>query len=184
MPESTSTGKLDSDKGRTPSETARRRDGSDFELSSFFPYLVRIYYRAVSQSVSSIYSTLYGLSVSEWRTMAVLGPHQPLSASEIVERSSMDKVNVSRAIAGLRKKGFLGRGVNADDRRRVVLWLTENGNDVFQTLVPLIRELEAKLLDGLSEDEQATLIRLMEKVRNNAAAVAPVRPFEEDDEDQ
>ena len=160
-----------------------RRYPIDFDLQTFFPYLVRIYYRAVSQSVTNIYSTLYGLSVSEWRTMAVLGPHQPLSASEIVERSSMDKVNVSRAIAGLRKKGLLGRGVNTDDRRRIVLWLTERGLEVFRTLVPLVRELEVKLLDGLSEDERTTLIRLMEKVRKNAEAAAPLRPFEENFED-
>jgi len=38
--------------------------------------------------------------------------------------------------------------------------------------------------DLLSEDEQATLIRLMEKVRKNAEAVAPPRSFGEDDEDQ
>ena len=116
--------------------------------------------------------------------MAVLGPNQPLSASEIVERSSMDKVNVSRAIAGLKEKGLLGRGVNTDDRRRVVLWLTERGLEVFRALVPPVRELELKLLGGLSEDEQATLIRLMEKVRKNAEAVAPPRSFGEDDEDQ
>ncbi len=183
MPEGPNSRKPVSGTGGSHSEAIRRRNGNGFEISSFFPYLVRIYYRAVSQSVSNIYSTQFDLSVSEWRTMAVLGPHQPLSASEIVKHSSMDKVNVSRAIAGLRKKGFLGRGVNTDDRRRVVLWLTEKGNEVFQTLVPQVLELEARLLDGLSEDEQATLIRLMEKVRNNATAAAPMRSFEEDFED-
>ena len=89
---------------------------SAFELQSFFPYLVRIYYRAVSASVSDVYTSLYGLSVHEWRTMAVLGPHNALSASEIVEQSSIGKVDVSRAIAKLRDRGLLKRDIDGDDR--------------------------------------------------------------------
>lgn len=145
--------------------------GETFDLRSFFPYLVRIYYRAVSSSVTQIYSSLYGLSVSEWRTMAVLGPYRALSASEIVEQSSMDKVNVSRAIAGLRKAGLLKRDIDGDDRRRSVLRLTDRGREVFHTLVPKVLELEEQLLSGLSPEERETLIALMERVRRNAERI-------------
>jgi len=146
----------------------------DFDLQSFFPYRVRIFYRSVSSSVASVYATLFGLSVSEWRTMAVLGTDRALSASEIVARSSMDKVNVSRAIQGLRKAGLLKRDIDGDDRRRAVLRLTDQGLATFHTLVPLVREIEANLLRGLSEGERETLFRLMDKVRENAASLPPV----------
>ncbi len=138
-----------------------------FDLRSFFPYLVRVYYQAVSQSVSDIYGPLYGLSVSEWRTMAVLG-NRLLSASEIVERSSMDRVAVSRAIKGLREAGLLKRDIDGDDRRRAVLRLTEKGARVFNDLIPRVRQLEEDLLAGLSEAERATLLDLMTRVRENA----------------
>ena len=134
---------------------------ADFDLHSFFPYLVRIYYRAVSSSITDIYTTRYGLSVSEWRTMAVLGTDR-ISATDIVARSSMNKVNVSRAINGLREAGYL---------RRAVLRLTDDGLDVLRTLVPLVREREAQLLSGLTDAERTALVRLMEKVRRNAAAL-------------
>ncbi len=143
----------------------------DFDLSSFFPYLVRIYYRAVSSSVTDIYATLFGLTVSEWRTMAVLGPYGVLSASEIVAGSSMDKVNVSRAIARLRKGGLLKRDIDGDDRRRSVVRLTDKGREVFRILVPKVLELEEKLFEGLTHQERHTLIRLMAKVRANAEAL-------------
>ena len=142
--------------------------GDDFDLTSFFPYLVRVYYRAVSEAVSSVYSSLYNLSVSEWRTMAVLGPNRALSASEIVERSSMDKVNVSRAIKGLRSAGFLKRDIDGDDRRRAVLRLTKDGINVFNALTPKVCEVEQKLLKGLSAKECETLVRLMAQVQGNA----------------
>lgn len=146
----------------------------DFDLESFFPYLVRTYYQAVSTSVTSVYAPLYGLTVQEWRTMAVLGSHRALSAGEIVERSSMDKVAVSRAIKRLRAAGLLKRDIDGDDRRRAVLRLTDRGTEIFGTLVPLVLELEEKLLQGLSQEERATLFRLMEVVRHNAMALAPL----------
>ncbi len=147
-------------------------DRLDFDLHSFFPYLVRIYYRAVSDSVGVIYSSLFGLSVSEWRTMAVLGANHALSASEIVELSGIDKVNVSRAIKGLRESGLLKRDIDGDDRRRAVLRLTDSGVEVFNRLIPKVVALEEQLLEGLSHDERETLLRLMEKVRKNAENLA------------
>lgn len=148
-----------------------------FELNAFFPYLVRIFYRSVITSVSRVYSSRYGLSVSEWRTMAVLGASGALSASEIVERSSMDKVNVSRAIKALREREFLKRDIDGDDRRRAVVRLTERGREVFHDLVPLVSEVEDGLLAGLTRAERATLLGLMEKVRHNAEALpAPDAP--------
>lgn len=154
----------------------RKRAGSPavrFDLNAFFPYLVRTYYQAVSAAVARIYGPRYGLSVQEWRTMAVLGSHQALSAGEIVARSSMDKVAVSRAIKRLRQAGLLKRDIDGDDRRRAVLRLTDQGAEVFGHLVPLVLELEERLLQGLSAEERATLLTLMERVRENAAGLEP-----------
>lgn len=144
-----------------------------FQLESFFPYLVRIYYRAVSRAVTSIYERDYGLTVSEWRAMAVLGNDQPLSAGEIVTRSSIDKVRVSRAIAGLTKAGYLERRVDEDDRRKVALQLTRSGQAVFEELVGKVLLLEDQMLAGLSNDEKEQLINLMARVRANAQALEP-----------
>ncbi len=142
-----------------------------FDLNAFFPYLVRIFYRSVITSVSRVYATRYGLSVSEWRTMAVLGTSGALSAGDIVERSSMDKVNVSRAIKALREREYLKRDIDGDDRRRAVVRLTDLGREVFRDLVPRVAEVEEGLLHGLSQGERATLFGLMEKVRSNAEAL-------------
>jgi DNA-binding MarR family transcriptional regulator len=175
---------IDTNTGRmnaTRLDTAPRRNRSrrakprEFDLKSFFPYLVRIYYRAVSSSISSIYSSMFGLTVPEWRTMAVLGPDRAFSASEIVDYSSMDKVTVSRAIARLRKNGLLKRDIDGDDRRRSVVRLTDRGREIYETLVPEVLELEDDLLADLTKLERETLIRLMEKVRLRAEELEQAR---------
>ncbi len=71
---------------------------TDFDLLTFFPYSVRVFYRAVSETIKDVYHSRYGLSQDEWRTMTVLHTFEPLSATGIVTRSSLGKVKVSRAI--------------------------------------------------------------------------------------
>jgi DNA-binding MarR family transcriptional regulator len=149
----------------------------DFTLATFFPYLVRMFYRDVSLSVREVYGPAYGLTAAEWRAMAVLNDFEPLSAKEIVARSSMDKVNVSRAVAGLQKARLLDRHVDPTDRRRVLLRLTPQGRKVLRDLVPSVLEVERRLLEGLDESERATLITLMARVRDNAASL---RTLDED----
>ena len=143
-------------------------DNTEFNLGNFFPYLVRIYYRAVSTAVSDVYTKSYELSVSEWRTMAVLGAQKSLSASEIVARSSMDKVNVSRAIKALQARGFLERQTDQNDKRKIALKLTDKGNTAFRDLVAKVTKIEESCLADLTVEEQSTLITLMGRVQNNA----------------
>ncbi len=153
-----------------------RADGAsgsivDFELGNFFPYLVRIFYRSVSDAVAQSYQAPFDLRVSEWRTMAVLGPYEALSASEIVTRSSMDKVTVSRAIKGLQGRGLLKRDIDGDDKRRAVLRLTHEGQVIFSQIVPQVNASAEKCLAGLSGEERRILVSLMERVRMNGEAI-------------
>ncbi|MCF6322308.1 MAG: MarR family winged helix-turn-helix transcriptional regulator [Rhizobiaceae bacterium] len=158
-----------------PTVRKKRMSGSkvlnDFDLNHFFPYRLRVLDRAVSEAISSVYTSRFGLSVSQWRTLAVLGDGGVMSASEIVQKSSMDKVVVSRAIKGLQNRDFLKRKTDINDRRRVVLKLTAKGKRMFDNLVPLVKQLEEECLRGLTRAERATLDSLMERIRANTDVV-------------
>ncbi len=143
-----------------------------FNLDAFFPYQVRAFHIAVSGSLASVYGDLLGIAVNEWRTMAVLGAEHSLSASEIVERASLDKVVVSRAIKGLHKAGFLRRDIDGKDKRRAVLSLTPAGHQAFAKVLPLVQQRENDLLKNLSPREKQILFKLMKKVRQNALDLA------------
>ncbi|WP_413208353.1 MarR family winged helix-turn-helix transcriptional regulator [Rhodospirillum sp. A1_3_36] len=151
----------------------KKPEETTFVLSDFFPYKVRIFYTAVSGAVRQVYTSLHGLSVNEWRTLAVLCDNAPLSAKEIVGRSSMDKVNVSRAISALQKKGILERHIDPTDRRRILLRLTRKGRLILTDLLPEVKQVEERMLDGLSAEERDTFLRLMTRVTANARAIGP-----------
>jgi DNA-binding MarR family transcriptional regulator len=111
----------------------------------------------------------FGLSIPQWRVIAVLARTPGLAAAEVAERTAMDKVAVSRAVAGLARTGRVRRATAAGDRRRSVLSLTERGWSVYRRIVPLALAYERRLLAELSPDEQAQfetlLARLLERSR-------------------
>ncbi|RVU85629.1 MarR family transcriptional regulator [Leucothrix sargassi] len=143
----------------------------EFSFSSFFPYQVRVFYMAVTNKVRETYATSHGLSVNEWRVMVVLNEHKYVTAKDVVKYSSITKVNVSRGVSDLEKRGYIERHADPIDRRAVLLCLTAKGKKAMAQLVPRVLEVERQALEGLTESERDTLVRLMEKVRLNADAI-------------
>ncbi|GGB37159.1 hypothetical protein GCM10011316_06570 [Roseibium aquae] len=138
-----------------------------FNLQSFFPYLVRVFYSDVTSALASIYTQDHGLTPSEWRTMAILGEHGRMPATEIVERSSMDKVSVSRSVKKMHDRGLLEKADHAQDGRSSLLFLSAAGRAAYRDIVPKVLAVEQKMLTGISEEEFRMFLSVMRKVRDN-----------------
>jgi DNA-binding MarR family transcriptional regulator len=140
----------------------------DFELESFFPYQVRVFYSDVTRALSAVYQRDYGMMPAEWRTMAILGSASSgLQASEIVSRSSMDKVVVSRAVKRMEERGFLTRESNEADGRSFLLQLSDDGRAAFEDLAPKLKAVEQKMLSGLSAEEIEAFLAVTHRIREN-----------------
>jgi DNA-binding MarR family transcriptional regulator len=106
-------------------------------LDRFLPYRLSVLANTVSSALAGAYALRFGLTIPQWRVIAVLARTPGLAAADVVERTAMDKVAVSRAVAGLARTGRLRRATAAGDRRRSVLSLTERGWSVYRRIVPL-----------------------------------------------
>jgi len=146
------------------SEQAVSQEHAILDLERFLPYRLSVLSNRVSNAISSEYHRRFGLAITEWRVMAVLGRYPGLSAREVTERTAMDKVAVSRAVARLLERELLKRDIHGDDRRRSVLTLSEAGYSVYDEVAPMTLACERQLLEPLSEDERATLSRLIDKL--------------------
>lgn len=108
------------------------------------------------------------LTLNEWRVMTVVGSHPGIAATDVCTRSGMDKMSVSRAIAGLAARQRIVRRPDAGDRRRVLLQLSGAGQRLYERIATTAREREAQLFGGLGAAEQAqlsaTLDRLIERL--------------------
>jgi DNA-binding MarR family transcriptional regulator len=139
------------------------------QLDAFLPYRLSVLSNRISQAIARIYAERFDLSITEWRLMAVLGRYPGLTAGELVERTAMDKVAVSRAVAGLLASGRVDRGSDERDRRRVPLQLSAAGHEVYAQVAPLALEYERSLLAGLDADELRQLDRLVARLTEASA---------------
>ena len=134
------------------------------DLDRFLPYKLSVLSNRVSDAIARHYSERFGLSIPEWRVMAALGNTPCLSASEVATRTAMDKVQVSRAVANLLDAGRLSRKPDAQDGRIKRLALNTRGQAIYDQIVPLALELEARLVAMLGVEERRTLDRLIAKL--------------------
>jgi DNA-binding MarR family transcriptional regulator len=151
--------------------TAPDGDGAAFALERFLPYRLSVLTNTMSRAFARTYGKRFGLSIPEWRVMAVLGRFAPLSANAVAERTAMDKVRVSRAVARLMKVGLIDRAVDRGDRRRSALKLSRAGKRVHEGIVPMARRFETALMASLSDEDRAVLDRLMARLMDNAVAL-------------
>jgi DNA-binding MarR family transcriptional regulator len=138
------------------------------ELEKFLPYRLSILAQLVSESLHDLYAQPFGLSVTQWRVMAALGRFAPLTASEVGQRIVMDKVAVSRAVAGLLKRQLIERATDRHDRRRASLNLSPQGRALHARIVPLALGYEARLCEALTAEERQTFNTLYERLLAHA----------------
>ena len=138
-------------------------------LEDFLPYRLSITSHTVSTNIARIYEKRFGVSIPEWRVIAILGRFPGLSAVEVAERTLMDKVAVSRAVTKLIKNGRIDRQFADADRRRSILNLSEEGKQVHNEIAPLALAFERELVEDISADDyekfNAILEQLLDKAR-------------------
>ncbi len=149
-------------------EPADRGAQPALDLDRFLPYRLSVLQLAVSRALAEIYGARFDLSRHEWRVLAVLGAEAPLTAGEVAARTSMDKVQVSRAVAKLQAAGQLARHPDRRDRRRAPLALTRKGRETYRRIVPLVRARERELLGVLTPEEARTLDVIMDRLHRRA----------------
>lgn len=151
--------------GKTAAALARTDEG--LGLDDYLPYRLSVSSNAVSRLIARAYEDRFGLTIPQWRLVAVLA-EEPMTQQAIVARTAMDKVTVSRAAQALAARHLVGREAHADDGRSHILSLTEEGRRLYAEIAPLALAYEAALLSGLTPAETLTLKRLL--LRLEAAA--------------
>jgi DNA-binding MarR family transcriptional regulator len=144
------------------------------QLSRFLPYRLSVLTNVVSTAIAGAYAERFGLSIPEWRVMAVLADTPHLSAAEVAQHTAMDKVAVSRAVASLLRAKRIQRRMARADRRRSVLRLSAAGERVYAQVVPFALAYEKDLIEPLSSDERVTLDKVLRVLMDRATTIGPV----------
>lgn len=143
----------------------------DLILEEFLPYRLSVTSHSVSTNIARVYEKRFGVSIPEWRVIAILGRFPGLSAVEVADRTLMDKVAVSRAVTRLIKNGRIDRQFADADRRRSILNLSEEGRKVHNEIAPLALRFERELLQDINDEDYATFTKILDQLRDKATLI-------------
>ena len=110
---------------------------------------------------------LVGLSLMEWKVLAVLGAEPAAPPGRIIEVSGVNKAAVSRAITALERRGLVTRAPAPGHGLRTQLYLTPAGQAVHDRGIGARIEAEERLLSGLSPADRVRLVETLRRITLN-----------------
>lgn len=144
-------------------------------LDDFVPYRLSVASNLVSDSIARTYEALFGLSIAEWRVIAVAAEQQRTTQADISVRTRMDKVTVSRAARALVTRRLLTRTTH-DDQRSRWLELTSTGLTLYAAVAPKALELEKRLFARFTAGELLDLKAMLRRIEAAALTIDAPEP--------
>ena len=114
------------------------------------------------------------------QALAVLdGAGEPLTPSQIGERLIVSSATMTSLLDTLEQRGWVRRTPNPDDRRSLLIEITDAGRDTANGFIPGLHKLERRVMSTLSETERKELLGLLGRVLAGANEILtePVEPL-------
>jgi len=153
-------------------QVGQAAQAGELKLDAYLPYRLSVASNAVSGLIARAYQDRFGLSVPQWRLICVLAEDGGLTQGQLVARTVMDKVTVSRAAQGLLARHLVTRSDHHADGRSHVLALSAQGRSLYAEIAPLALDYEAALIAGLSPSEVELVKRLLARLQATAGQLS------------
>lgn len=109
-------------------------------------------------------------SVTAMIVLEVLrGAGEPLHPATVAERCFLSRPALSSVMDTLERRGHLVRRIHVEDRRRVLVSITEEGRTVLEALLPELHRAEASWVAGLTEADRHRLLGLLDHLQGRIA---------------
>lgn len=139
---------------------------ADTPINEYLSFKISVFYRLMVRRSARFLNSTYDLSVAEWWTLGQLVVESPGTVSGIVELTQNDKAQVSRAVTLLIEKGLVRKENNPEDKRSSLLFLTDEGQKLYEEVLPIRQKTQNLLLEQLSPEEREVTERAIMKLTN------------------
>jgi DNA-binding MarR family transcriptional regulator len=141
-------------------------------IRELLSYRLHVVANLLSRSAELRYRREFGVSLWEWRTVALLGgASEPLSLNELARSAGVDKSQMSRVVSGLTRRRIVLRAADTIDARGVRLTLSKQGRKLYEGLISAAGERDAAFLDCLSSAERQVFERALAKLAEAARSM-------------
>lgn len=125
----------------------------------------------ISRAFVAEVTAQHGIKLAEWRVLVSVREAPGTTAGAITRLWGMEKMAVNRAVRRLQELDCLTVTPDPDDRRRLTLALTAEGQRLFEAIEPAATRRYRDILGLLSADERRTLGRILDKLTAGTEAM-------------
>jgi DNA-binding MarR family transcriptional regulator len=148
-------------------ETGAKVDAKPSDLVS--PKVIRLA-NVLRRSATLVYGRKFGLSQIEWRIVALVGEHAPISLNALAEVMGLDKGQISRGVSALVTKHLLLREYRRDGRG-IAITLGTRGSEIYREVMTAAVERNSVLLDGMTTAEASEFLKILDKLTGLARTI-------------
>ena len=134
---------------------------SDADLDAVINAVLNATQAFVGVALRSLQATRAGITLAQFRTLAVLGAEGEQNVRDLATLLGVDRSTATRMCSRLVTAGLIERRTDPLDGRAVVISLTRRGRKVVNDVTAARRKEIASLLRGVSPPRRAQLIDLL-----------------------
>lgn len=129
------------------------------DLGAAFAWLARAMIKAEGPVLHA-----HDVEMWDYAVLATLERGPASTQSELAAAAGRDKTRLIPILDRLEARGLLRRTPDPADRRNRIVALTPTGRELVASCRAGIREVEAELLAGISPDERATFVAVLDRL--------------------
>jgi DNA-binding MarR family transcriptional regulator len=148
-----------------PKPSARERAGASVDAleRQSIGYLTRYAHRAFVRILAQELEA-HGIFPGQWSVLRVLWQQEGLSQVELAERMRVEKASLTDVLDSMEAADLIKRMRNSKDRRKLNIFLTDAGQKMKQTLLPIAAKIDRKATRGMTAVEAGALRSLLSRV--------------------
>jgi DNA-binding MarR family transcriptional regulator len=139
-----------------------------YPIEELLPYWV---YRVQTEGVALLARRFKGAGIDvtpeQFGVLARLAVEQGMNQAQLAERMLKDRPNMTRILNQLEKRGYIERRPDSSDKRIFRIFLTENGREVQEELMPIFERHLGELLDGILDPDQKVTCGILKRIVSN-----------------
>jgi DNA-binding MarR family transcriptional regulator len=114
-----------------------------------------------------------GMGQAQRQLLALLHEQGEVRHAELQQQLGIDGAAVTRLVKRLESEGMVARRLDPDDNRFTLASLTRPGEALVAELRAAHRALQDRLLAGVDQRDQETVVRVLEQLRLNIRGLGP-----------
>lgn len=133
------------------------------KLDDTLGYILNRVARKIHYQLNDLFKG-WGITVDQWIALRFIAEDGPLCQKSLAEKLEKNPNTIKAMVDQLSKRELIHREPDENDKRLMVLTLSDKGRSLISEIEPKEEEINTCVTNGLTEEEERTVIRLLRKL--------------------